>query len=264
MLRKTSILMALLLMLCGTSVADLTLTGNLDLSGTLGIDQNAVVALPRRVLPLGDSITRGSGDSPVLFGYRDHLQDLLGLGNSSFVGPYTDPDSDATYDVAHDGVGGDDTLNILARIESDLDVYLPAPNDQGNIVLLMIGTNDIKDGFVEGDTVDNVETIISAINTHDPSIDVYVALITPSTDADWNADFTSYNAALVTRLETLRASKSNLYYVDINTAFKTCNGGSWTGCLSDTLHPTDAGYQILANTWFACIQNKNAQYCNGN
>lgn len=242
------------------------LLAGLTLNGVTvnGLSVSTTAPLPEKLMPLGDSITRGSLDTPVIFGYRDHLQVLLGVGEYDFVGPYTDPDSDATYDVDHNGVGGDDTLNILARIESNLDTYMPTPNNTNNAVLLMIGTNDIKDGFVEATTVDNVEEIIDIIVAHDPTIKIYVATIIPSTNSTWNTNFTSYNSALVTRLTTLMGSNPNLHRVDMNAAFRTCNSGTYTACLADSLHPNDAGYQVIANTWYSCMTDSDNEYCDGN
>lgn len=214
-------------------------------------------------MPFGDSITRGSLDSPV-WGYRDHLQDSLGVGVYDFVGPFNEPTSPGVYDADHNGRGGDDTNDLLARVSSNLSNYFALPNDATSKILLMVGTNDIKDGFDEATTVTNVQTLVNTIDAYDPTINVYVATIIPSTNGTYDTNFTSYNAALVTMLETLQGSKENLYIVDMNTAFRTCNSGTFSGCMGDSLHPNNTGYQLISDTWYSCIQSSSNTYCNGN
>lgn len=244
--------------------ATVNISGRVIFSGNVALNGGTTATFPLKIMPLGDSITRGSTDTPDIFGYRDHLQDSLGIGAYNFVGPFKDPTTNATYDVDHDGEGGDDTNNIISRLSSNLSTYLPLPNNPSSKILLMIGTNDIKDGFSEATTVNNVETIINTIVAYDPTIKIYVATIIPSTNATWNANFTSYNTALVTRLTSMMISNSNLHRVDMNAKFRTCNGGLYTTCYNDSLHPKDIGYQSIAAGWYSCILSSSNTYCDGN
>lgn len=222
-----------------------------------------------RIMPFGDSITFGSGSLPITarYGYRDGLQDLLGVGVYDFVGRFTDPDTSTAYDVDHSGRGGDDTRNLLERIDSELATYFPLPNPSGSWIILMIGTNDIKDQEItETQTIDNVQELIETIDDWDSSINILVNTIIPSTDSVYNPNFTAYNAALVTRLETLNNSKANLFYGDMNAKFRTCNGGNYAppNCMSDKLHPNNFGYTFLERGIYDCMQSSTNQYCNGN
>lgn len=219
-----------------------------------------------RLMPFGDSITFGSGSTPtpLKFGWRDDLQDFIGVGTYDFVGPFTDPDTSAIYDVDHNGRGGDDTRDLIARLATALSTYFPLPNPTGSRILLMIGTNDIKDGEIgQTGTIDNVETIINTINTWDSSIAIYVGTIIPSTNSTFNTNFTAYNSALVTRLITLMASKANLHRVDMNAKFRTCNGGFYTACFFDSLHPNNLGYASLGDAWADCFASNSNAYCDG-
>lgn len=246
----------------GLTLAEVTLRGDAEASGTPNL------------MPVGDSITRGSQDTPVLFGYRDHLQDSLGIGSYAFVGAFTDPDNDSTYDVNHGGVGGESSPNILTRIDSELDSLMPAPNPSGSKVLLMVGTNDVRsggDGVSEAAALNNIAdnplttaSIVGKIHAHDSTVSVYVGTIIPSTDGANTTAFDSFNAALITRILAVRASKTNLHIVDVDTAFRTCNGGTYTACLADTLHPNDTGYQSISDAWYSCILSSTNANCNGN
>jgi lysophospholipase L1-like esterase len=206
-----------------------------------------------RLMGVGDSITVGSAD-PDQFGYRDHLQRHRGIGLMEFVGTQQGPSSNTVYDVDHAGVSGERTDQVIARLAAALAAHMPVPNPAGSAILLHVGTNDITQGIAESVIVDNVEAIIDLIDAHDPSIDVHVALITPRTLPEFDAPTTSYNNALETRLLSLQATKSNLFIVDMNAAFKA--NPTWAAdYMGDGVHPNDIGYQIMAVQWDASLDS---------
>ncbi|MGH8246589.1 MAG: GDSL-type esterase/lipase family protein, partial [Gammaproteobacteria bacterium] len=200
-----------------------------------------------RTMCVGDSITRGSGD-PNIFGYRDHLQALLGVGTRAFVGTYQEPVSNPVLDIDHEGIGGNLTADVKARLPAALAAHMPVPNPAGSRVLLHIGTNDMRLDMSQSAAVDNIEAIIQIIDAHDPTIAVHVALVVPIPPPEIDHRINLFNAALRTRLEQLHANKSNLFIVDMNTAFK--QNPSWgTQYIADGVHPTDLGYQVMAGQW---------------
>jgi lysophospholipase L1-like esterase len=200
-----------------------------------------------RVMAIGDSITRGSGDSDI-FGYRDHLDFLLGVGDHEFVGSIRNPTQHPSYDVDHEGVGGDRTDQVEARLTAALSAHMPVPNPAGSRLLLHVGTNDMQDRLPIDGAVDNVEDIINMIDAHDPSINIYVALIIPATIAADDDVFTDYNDALKARVNDLAVTKTNLFLVDINSAFKA-NPFWATEYMDDAFHPNDTGYAVMAEAW---------------
>ena len=216
-----------------------------------------------RIMPLGDSITKGTGES-TLWSYRDHLQDLLGIGTYDFVGSYTDPDSNATYDVEHSGIGGNRTYAVEARVLAELQSYMPAgTNNSNSKVLLHIGTNDIdtdcngcSDSVLFG-MVQNVIDTINIIDTHDSLIDVYVATVIPKWSTSSPTDWVRFNTRLVEQVALL--AKTNLYVVDMYDAFTDTGNCSpnQNACLKNDVgevHPNNQGYQVMANYWYASIQ----------
>ena len=206
----------------------------------------------RRLMCVGDSITAGVGDAN-LFGYRDHLLSRLGIGSVEFVGTYQSPISDPIFDVDHEGVSGNRTDQVKARLAAALSLHLPKPNPVRSRLLLHIGSNDIKNGIAQATAVNNVADIVNQINAYDPTVDVYVALIIPSPTPATDTLFTAYNAALLAQLTIMQATKLNLYIVDMNAAFKV-NPNWVVAYMADTLHPNDAGYDVMAQAWAQAIQ----------
>lgn len=215
------------------------------------------------VMPLGDSITLGEQDTPLVFGYRDHLQDHLGIGSYDFVGTQKSPASNATYDVDHAGVSGETTASIEARVSTNLSNYFKS-NGTGDIVLIHAGTNDSRLALSQTDAVANVEDMIDLINAYNSNISVYVAKIIRTKDDPTRDTWTdTYNGLLETMLQTYQGSKSNLHIVDMDAKFS--ENVNWkTDYMADTGHPNDTGYGLMADQWYACIINASATNCNGN
>lgn len=222
------------------------------------------------LMPLGDSIARGSvGGGVITLGFRGPLQDDYGRIQFDFVGTSREPsDQDPPYDIDHSGVGGERSYEIEARTGTELTNHMTAA-PAGSVVILGAGTNDILQSESTTNARDNVEDIIDLINAFDPTISVYVFLITPL-DSGFDSTVTSYNALLKTMLDTYRVSKSNLYYIDMNSVFKNdtfgdCAGDWAANCIgSDNIHPTADGYASMAKQIEKCLENERNTNCNGN
>lgn len=94
-----------------------------------------------RILFIGDQITRGIND-PSGFGFRDHVQNLLGPGLWNFVGPYTDPATHRVLDVDHAGDNWNDTSLARKQIKQLLWNFMD-PEAKKDWVLIHLGTVDI-------------------------------------------------------------------------------------------------------------------------
>ena len=99
---------------------------------------------PVRIMPLGDSLTTGSGGDPnVIGGYREPLYNLLtGDGyNIDFVGSRTDyPNTIPPTDLDHEGWPGKTTDTM------EINIYNWLGLNEADIILVHTGTNDITLG----------------------------------------------------------------------------------------------------------------------
>jgi hypothetical protein len=94
-----------------------------------------------RILLVGDQITRGIND-PSGFGFRDHVQKLLGPGLWNLVGPHTDPTTHRVLDVDHTGDNWSDTGMAHKEIKQLLEDFMD-PRARNDWVLIHLGTVDI-------------------------------------------------------------------------------------------------------------------------
>jgi lysophospholipase L1-like esterase len=150
-----------------------------------------------KILPLGDSITRGFAGSynskgqHMTIGYRGPLfNSLISSGyNVDFVGTRSDgPPSipyfgaPAYYDYDNEGHSGwqaiqpssDPTypqFDMLSRIDSFL------ISDQPDIVLMHLGTNDLESGQSPNGVVSDVNTLLNKIYSFNPNVVVFLAKI---------------------------------------------------------------------------------------
>ena len=121
-----------------------------------------------RIMPLGDSITRGSDYN----GYREPLYSLLtGEGyNFDFVGSLAHGDFE---DRDHEGHFNWRADEILAQINSWAGTYEP------DIVLIHLGTVDVDQGNNVQSTIDELGQIIDELRYLIPNVTVLLAQIIP-------------------------------------------------------------------------------------
>lgn len=205
-----------------------------------------------RIMPLGDSITRGSHRAgAVPGGYRTELANRLGAAGVVFdyVGnrddnpaPGVDPDHQGS-----DGIRTDETLAIISN-------WLPRDPD---IVLMKLGTNDLIQGRTIQAAIGDLGTLIDQITNDDPQRKLFVATILPivearngRTIADWETVINSYNDAVRSLVSTKASQGKNVYLtemhgsIDPNAAFLSTDG----------THPGPSGYDQMGAVWFQSVQ----------
>ncbi|MER7835971.1 ricin-type beta-trefoil lectin domain protein [Streptomyces sp. NPDC096040] len=195
-----------------------------------------------RVLPLGDSITYGVGSSTGN-GYREPLwNDLAAEGHPlDFVGSVragTMPDPD---NEGHSGWRIDQIADIT---DASLATYQP------NVVTLMIGTNDLNQGYQVAGAPDRLHALVDQITADDPTATVLVADLIVSTAPSVEAARPAYNASIPKMVQAEQAAGRHVAYVDMS-ALTTAD-------LADSLHPNDSGYQKMAAAWNKGIQAADA------
>lgn len=234
-------------------------------------------AKPLRILPLGDSITRGSylawkdGKAtglphPMSGGWRKPLQDRLRaagiaydfVGDLSYAAFGPDGAVDPKFDPDHHGLAGFSNGGILkgGKVPTPPDVLtafgvaqieVPGIMDvlkkhQPDVILLMSGAN----GFdaVARDRL--IRTIGENSEAH-----VFVASILPqkAPRIGWEK-VEAYNASLPAMVAAQKAAGRRITLVDMHGAITPDD------LLPDGVHPTQAGMEKMAATWFEALTKR--------
>lgn len=198
---------------------------------------------PCRILPLGDSITWGIGSDG---GYRVRLfQEACAAGKHiTFVGAFANgPELVAGRDFPrqHGGVSGW-TIDQVATTLSE-----PEASHTPHIVLLQVGTNDVYAHSTPTAMADRLERLLDRLKRTVPTALVVVAQITPLRDRALSDLAVAYNRELARRVQTRRARGERLLLVDQFNTFPV------ELLSSDGVHPTQAGYERIAETWYASV-----------
>ena len=208
------------------------------------------------IMPLGDSITAGTGSSDG-GGYRVELfrQTVANSQSITFVGTLASGPTTVSgkpFPRSHEGHSGFviDTITQRQGLSSVTDAAIA--KSIPHIVLLMIGTNDIVWGVLDEPT--KLGNLIDKIIADAPKALVVVAQIGPSNDDNRTALIRAYNDGIPAVVQARVAAGKHVAMVDMFTPFVS-NPNYKTALLSDEVHPNDAGYVILGQTWYQAIQS---------
>lgn len=195
-----------------------------------------------KIMPLGDSITDGDKSSD-LGGYRSRLS-----GNFQSSGHQTDfvgslSSGTGFFDTQHEGHGGFQADEIRDNVLT----YLAANPPQA--VLLMIGANDITTGQAASAIRDEISEILDRIKQFNPKTEIYQATITRRKDGK-QAQADQLNTLIRQLVNTKQGQGFDITLVDIDNLVNAD--------LADNLHPNDAGYQKIADKFYAAIIAKHA------
>ena len=230
-----------------------------------------------KIMPLGDSITRGATQSSLNHGragYRKPLIDSLKLyytsvflGGDDFdmVGTQVQGNAELNFDRDHEGRSGWQASNPLNTNNSMLhnlnNILNQNPPD---LILLHIGTNDIdSDNDNAANLVSEVDSILTIIKNFDSTITTIVAKIINRTDVLTGGPKSDTVSAFNEQLEMMVNNRINmgerLFLVDME------NGAGFDYMIDssfpytshdmyDLLHPNDRGYNKMAAVWFNKIK----------
>jgi lysophospholipase L1-like esterase len=218
----------------------LLITGALFLSGTIPA-RGAT-----RIMPLGDSITRGWYGSETKLGYRKPLYDLLISSNYDFnfvgsqmLGSFPDP-----YHEGHDGWTAG---NIYACLTSWLNSYQP------DVVMLHIGTNDVTNGSQNPNTIAAILNLIDSYEqANSRHVTVILALIVnrriDSPEAK-RAATTQFNIDVNAMATNRIAGGDDIIIVNMESVLDYNIGAD----MADELHPNDTGYAKMSQVWYSAL-----------
>lgn len=216
-----------------------------------------------KILPLGDSNTRGFPNEAVNGGYRTRLwQELTGDDlNIDFLGRLASGPNGIDKD--HEGRGGY-TIDQLTNgsgfdFEQPPGTPPPAYNNieaaltgDPNIVLLMAGTNDVNQGDNVSNMLNELGALIDRITDARPNTYVLVASPIPNFSTPERQQVTAnfsnsiFNSVINPRLQ----GGKNIRFVDI---FNTpgLNRSDYQG---DLFHLNANGYNKIAEVWYNAIR----------
>ena len=202
--------------------------------------QSAAPALT--IMPIGDSVTSGykssTGD-----GYREDLKvGLTGTGSLvNFVGSLISGTMSNGQNEGHSGYRIDQIASIITSL---VQRYQP------NVVPLLIGTNDLGQNYNVSTAPNRLMSLIDQILAAQPDAVVLVGSLPPSSDAAMETRVTTYNAAVKSVVASEQQAGKHVGFADL--------GALTLADMSDSLHPNDAGYQLVANAFAASIQTAKA------
>jgi lysophospholipase L1-like esterase len=215
--------------------------------------QSAACSIPVTVDPA--PVPRLSATSFMAFG--DSLTEgkvsLVGVQGLTFPPAYTNKlvamlqsrYSAQTIALTAEGAGGNKAAADVDRFDRALDA------DKPQVVLLMEGANDLRES---GDNaVDPVIHALDAMASHAATrgIQVFLATLPPENPAGSSGGGAGFVPSLNAKIVSLAASRQ-LVLVDVSAAF----GGDLSLIGADGLHPTDAGYQVIAQAFYDRIVSR--------
>jgi len=199
---------------------------------TLPIDNNQT----NTYMAFGDSITRGDGGTAG--GYPADLQTRLA---QHFGGAF----------VNNRGADSTNSFEGVERVRRNL-------NSRPAYTLILYGTNDWNAPECQDNpnchTVDNLRLIVQNVKTFRSL--PFLATIPPS-NPTMNPESRNKWVADVNNLVRPMALQQGAFLVDVEKAFLS-QGGDLSRLFSDHVHPNDAGYRIISQTFFEAIAHGKA------
>jgi lysophospholipase L1-like esterase len=193
-----------------------------------------------RVCMVGGSITARGG------WWRSYMADTRGT-QWSYIGTQNANHWQDTY-YWHDGVGGDTSGMVLERLPAIKNL-----NPFCQVVLLMVGGNDIMGGIPTETIINNTQTIADELAAAGAKVYIQTTLpVHVSGDAywdEWNTKIVLFNRKLKSDID-LKIGKYDHTILDTWQAFvdatKGMNSTSLDYLYTDGIHLSRWGYWILA------------------
>jgi len=217
---------------------------------TAGLLQVEAAVPQTRIMPLGDSLTLGAyaAGQNGTGGYRAPLWNRLAAAQYAvdFVGSVNGP-APAGVDPNHEGHGGWRIDDITGQIDGWL------ADSKPDVILLIIGANDIIQGYSVDTAQARMNTLLDRIFTDRPGVKLLVGnLIWAPQPNQYNYDLAKiqdFNSRLPAMVAARVALGRDISLVDMYglSGLGAANFGS------DGVHPNDAGYQKMADVWYAAL-----------
>lgn len=198
---------------------------------------------PVRIMPMGDSITYGSGGTANLGGYRGPLYTLLTNAGYTpdFVGTQTG-NSSLLADPDHQGHGG----WRIAQLDANVEAWFAAIADP-DVILLHIGTNDFGANDNISTAINRLDALILKMATLRPNANIIVTnLMERGEPANGNIQ-TLFNPQVPGIVSAHATAGRKVTFLDMRAAVPLTD-------MPDNLHPNQTGYDKMAAAWLGAIQ----------
>jgi lysophospholipase L1-like esterase len=205
---------------------------------------------------IGDSITQGDSTGS----FRSDLYNLLSTDHYTFgfTGHWDGYSAGLpTGYQYHSGVSGaliQSNYNGRTGIEQNIGSWWnqgQLATAKPNVILLMIGTNDIYLNLDAGhptDAANRLSSLIQSLFTlAGNKVSIFVAGIPPQGTSN---SVVVFNNAISGIVDSCKASGKDIHYVDMYTPLNSDYSHLMS---SDNLHPNAAGNAVIAATWMSAI-----------
>jgi lysophospholipase L1-like esterase len=210
------------------------------------------------IMPFGDSITDGytvRGGYRIPFFQRAHQEGK----QFTFVGSQTN--GPATVDgvpfpqqnEGHSAYTINDEPSVPRKGIAPL-VPTVIPKYHPDVVLLMIGTNDVDNSLDLPNVPTRLGALIDSIIALDAHTLIVVAQITPTQQDPLNTRIQAYNAGIPAVVKSRADAGKHVALVDMYSAFVQ-DSAFKSKYLADRLHPNAAGYQIMSDVWNTVVHD---------
>ena len=215
---------------------------------------------PIKIMPMGDSITEGKFTTG---GYRKPLYKLLkddGF-DVSFVGKEDNGEvanatgfSTGMESPNHEGYGSARVGMLLkggtVEKHTALPIQTTLANNNPDVVLIMLGTNDMFGGATADQIAATLQQLVDAIYKQNSAITVVLASIPPMLKVPAKVD--AYNALIPGIVDKEKALNHKIAFADIHSVFGP------TDMSKDKVHPNQAGYDKMAALWYSVLTGDSA------
>lgn len=202
-----------------------------------------------QVLGLGDSLTRGVGDSEGL-GYAGRFVNLL------------KKTGDVDISLANLAISGAKAPNLLKQLENTGVQYSLT---QADVIMITIGGNDLNPGWDKLGEIDltkyqadinsfskNVRAILDQIRTVNADAQIYwMGLYNPFEDIEELKGSSENIVYWNTAIEGIALEYKNVFVIPVYDLFQTQTKKLLS---SDHFHPNDVGYQLMAERLLQKVQ----------
>ncbi|MGD9936721.1 MAG: NosD domain-containing protein [Methanoregulaceae archaeon] len=209
-----------------------------------------------RIVPLGDSLTKGmldTDDGGMHPTYRYWLWNKLRSNgyDVDFVGSWNVPNFPVSFDKDNEGHGGYTIGGILngvgtgGKLSTWLSGYSP------DMALVLIGTNDVLAQTPMATRFSNLNGVVNTLRAKNPRITIVLAKLPPTGDSyrNVNSGLIEFNNQLPSWASSRSTSTSRIIVVDLYSGFdgKSDNQGP------RYIHPDESGEKKIADRFYAAI-----------